>query len=132
MDSAPTEATASHLQIWTALNSGPLSLCQVGHDTVESGVLGLRLLEALHLVSLHAAVLVALAVEGRLADGQFRVDSSEAQTAAQIDLGLVEQPGSGVCRLPRMPSSLPSLGVRRLSYHLDTVGEDTRKTSLVL
>ncbi len=40
----------------------------VGHDPLQPGVLALELLEALGVVGLHAAVLVAPAMEGRLGD----------------------------------------------------------------
>jgi len=40
----------------------------IGDNLLEAGVLGLQLLEAFHGIDLHAAILFAPAVEGRLAD----------------------------------------------------------------
>src|SRR5262249_4850013 len=63
---------------------------QLGNEALEAGVLGLQLLEPLGLVGLHPPILVAPAVQGRLADTELLADLGEAQALGQIGLGLAQ------------------------------------------
>jgi hypothetical protein len=86
---------------------------QLGDEALEAGVLGLQLFEALGLVGLEAAVLVAPAVEGLLADAELLADLDGGQALGQVGFGLA---GLGDHLLggltPHGSSPLPSRGVR--------------------
>src|SRR5262249_45310099 len=63
---------------------------ELGDQAFEAFVLDLQLLEAFGVVGLHAAVLLAPAVEGGLADGQLLADLSDRQARGQAGLGGAE------------------------------------------
>jgi hypothetical protein len=63
---------------------------QLGDEALEPGVLGLQLLEALGIVLLGAAVLVAPAVQGQLADAGILADLGNAEPLGQFGLSLAQ------------------------------------------
>ena len=92
-----------------------------GDEALEAGVLGLQLLEPLGLVLLEAAVPVAPAVQGRLADAEALADLGPAQALGEVGLGLA-QLGDDLLSWVSLPDSSPGpAGPQRLSYHLDQV-----------
>jgi hypothetical protein len=62
----------------------------VGHQLLEPGVFALQLLESPGVVGLHAAVLVAPAVECRLGDPQLLADGRDRLAGGQFGVGLPE------------------------------------------
>ena len=63
---------------------------QFGDETLEACVLGFQFLEAFGFVGLESAILVAPAVEGRLADGEALADLGDGQALGQVSLGLAQ------------------------------------------
>jgi len=92
---------------------------QLGDEALEAGVLGLQLLEALGLVLLEAAVLVAPAVERLLTDAEALADLGEGQALGQVGLGLEQLGDDLLGRVSLRGSSPGPAGPQRLSYHLD-------------
>jgi hypothetical protein len=62
----------------------------VGNYLLEASVLGLQLLEALHGIDLHAAIVVSPAVEGRLAYAESPGDLGDRGTCGQFGLCLAQ------------------------------------------
>src|SRR5262249_47222456 len=88
----------------------------LGQQLLQPGVLAPQLLEPLGLVGLHAAVLVAPAVQGRLADGQPLADLGDGQPLGQVGVGLAQLGDDLFRRVPLHRSSpLPLRGPQRLS-----------------
>src|SRR5262249_8414086 len=92
---------------------------QVGDQALEAGVLGLPLLEALWLVLLESAVLVAPAVPGRLADAAALAELGDGQAPGPISLGLAPLGRDLFGRVSLHDSSPGPAGPQRLSYDLD-------------
>src|SRR5262249_35586690 len=92
---------------------------QVGDQALEPGVLGLQLLEPLGLVLLEAAVLVAPAVQGLLANAEALADLGDVQPLRQVSLGLAQLGDDFFSRVSLHESSPGPEGPQRLSYHLD-------------
>src|SRR5262249_23126409 len=92
---------------------------QLGDEALQPGVLGLQLLEPPGLVLLEAAVLVAPAVEGLLADAKALADLGEAGPLGQVGLGLAQLDDDLFSRVSLHDSSPGPAGPQRLSYDLD-------------
>jgi hypothetical protein len=88
---------------------------QLGDEALQPGVLGLQLLEALGVVLLEAAVLVAPAVEGLLADAELLADLADGQALGEVGLGLA-QLGDDLLRAMSLLRTSPApTGRQRLS-----------------
>src|SRR5215210_7934299 len=60
----------------------------IGDDLLQAGVLALQFLQALHRIGLHAAILVAPAVEGSLADAESSGNLGNRNPSGQLGLRL--------------------------------------------
>src|SRR5579864_341212 len=63
---------------------------QIGHGLFEPAILFLQVLEALHVVGLHAAVLMAPAKVRLLGNAQLLTHVGHGGSTAQLDLGLTQ------------------------------------------